>query len=198
MGLVAVAVAVAGVIGGFALSEERWAAFGVIFLLGCGGLALGWVQGYLDRVATADAFLLHRPVSVERIHVARTLGGAVTVLLAVCWTVVVMFLWPSRHGYDLLQLRFDPVLDPLSRGDFTGGVAAFALLFAGAVWAAARFGASARDPRAAVCLGVLLPVMLAFTVLRIPSIAASTALLVATLVVATAATVLRLSARSGE
>src|SRR5687767_13066628 len=139
----AFAVALLAAIVGSVLKQNRDAAMHMIVLFAFLGLPLGAYQGFLDRRATQDAFLLHRPLSFTRLHAARTLAGAASLAFVAAVGLAVMFLVPWRRGVAGLEILVDPVTYP-HWSDVTPGRVAFAVAACAATWAAARLGASAR------------------------------------------------------
>jgi hypothetical protein len=110
-----------------------------------------------DRLAAEDEFLMHRPVSAVRIHVARGLAG----LVSVAATFATAF---GVACYAAYRAGFDEHGDPIPKwghrpwwNDVTPSRAEFAMLFAVACWALVRLGGSASRPVVALFLAPTLP-----------------------------------------
>ena len=146
-----------------------------------GGLALGLAQGLLDQLRRDDLFLKHRPLSADRLQLARTLAGLL--VLAIALLAFFASLWittwidtmqlarlRARIGADLL-----PDHDPIHYGLATH---ALVVSFAIASWALARFVAGLRPYALVVPACLVVPVAAWAVVSRAPTIPA--ALLIAT------------------
>ncbi len=194
--IAALALALVGVLVGFCLKLDNDAAMGMVVAVGLLGGPLGAWQGFLDRRAAQDEFLLHRPMSAARLHTARAAAGVVAALTVAIVPLAVMLFVPYRRGLPVVGSLLDPAPDP-QWSDVTGGRVAFAVLVCAAMWAVARLGASARGPLAAAICGLLMPATLSFALMRVSGSPAAAATLVGgALVVAAGASREMLSLRS--
>jgi hypothetical protein len=188
----AIAVALLAVWLGFMMKWRDRVAVELIEALAFEGFLVGAWQGFLDRRAAADEFLLHRPLSAASIHGARAAAGLATTLAACVLTLCVLLLVPVERA-----LTVDPGIDGAPDGwiDFTAGRAAFAVLAAVAVWALTRLGASARRPVAAVLFGGLLPLTAVLAAGRTRDDGAAVAIFAAAAAVGMALSVANLAVR---
>ncbi len=156
----------------------------LIVMLGIEGCLLGARLAVLDRRAASDEFLLHRPVSAARIHIARGAAGLAVLALVVGATFAVMSYAAYRQGFDLQD---NPLpnwdLEPWWK-DVTPGRVAFGTLFAAVAWAITRLGGSAARPLTAMFLAPALPYALVLLIGRTSGVAAPTAIVTAVGVVA--------------
>jgi hypothetical protein len=166
----------------------------LIIALGFEGYVLGAWQGFLDRREAADEFLLHRPVSTMRIHLARGAAGAAMAGAACAVTLAVMLLVPYRRGFGVVG-KVGDLPEATWWSDFTPGRAAFAVLVCLAAWAVARLGASSRRPVAAVFLAIALSLVSLLMLGRTRDDAAAIAITVGAAVVAATLTLANLNLR---
>jgi len=138
--------------------------------LGFQACVLGAWQAFLDRLAASDEFLMHRPVSAVRIHVARGLAGLAVLAVAIAATFGVMCYVAYRAGFDEHGTpNPEWALRPWWN-DLTRGRAEFAVLFAAACWALVRLGGSASRPIVALFLAPTLPFLFLLMIGRAPGI----------------------------
>ena len=71
-------------------------------ILGLIGGGFGLFQGLLDRARRSDGFLLHRPLSALRIHLARSLAGFTTLYVGVAAAVAGGAWW---HWRETVRVR---------------------------------------------------------------------------------------------
>ncbi len=103
-----------------------------------GAAVLGIVQGLLDRMRIGDTFLYHRPVARHRIALARTLAGALHVVIA----ATVLLLALRVHAIPLVS---DPTWRYFAEPTvLTAGQIFLSVVAALAIWAAVRLGFSFR------------------------------------------------------
>jgi hypothetical protein len=139
-------------------------------MLGVQACILGAGQALLDQFASRDEFLMHRPVSAVRIHVARGLAGLAILAVTIATTFGVMCYVAYRAGLDV---HGDPLPGWNDRpwwNDLTPGRAEFAVLFAAACWALVRLGGSASRPIVALFLAPTLPFLFLLMIGRSPGI----------------------------
>ncbi|MHC4816885.1 MAG: hypothetical protein ACYTF8_02320 [Planctomycetota bacterium] len=123
------------------------------------GIALGLAQGVLDRLHRDDHFLLHRPVSLTRLHGARTLAGFSACLLALLVVLAV-------HGITLAT-RWQYGANKELVSPLSGYFAACAVMLA--VWAVVRSIVTIRRLWAIAVLLVAVPFVINATWGRTPS-----------------------------
>lgn len=170
---------------GLALGSKLGREISLLFVaLGLLGIVVGAWQAVLDRLAARDQFLMHRPVSAARLHVARTFAGAAVLVAAVAATFAV-------GAYMAYRAKFDSEGRPLPDfhtltwwRDGTSGRAAFAVLLAFTMQAVTRLGGNAGRPLVAVVLAPAAPFLLVLALGRSPGVAVPTAVAVAAGVVA--------------
>jgi hypothetical protein len=139
-------------------------------LLGLQACVFAAWQALLDQFAARDEFLMHRPVSAVRIHVARGVAGLVVLAATLATTFGVACYVAYRAGFDV---HGNPVPEWELRpwwNDLTPGRAAFAVLFATACWALVRLGGSASRPIIALFLAPTLPFLFLMMIGRTPGI----------------------------
>lgn len=149
-------------------SLSRWLEDLVLFV-GVGGLALGCLQGVLDRLHGSDLFALHRPVPAGRMELARTLAGtavATSGLLALAIAHRISTEWDLanllRHGLaratGIPRQHLTYLTDPWALEHIGGREALLlgALLLGG--WSVARFAVGSMRPRWATAATAVLPV----------------------------------------
>ncbi len=160
-----------------------------------GGLALGCLQGVLDRLRRADLFALHRPAPAGRMEIARTSAGLLAALAGFGALVACHRIATAIELSDLERLRAaveaaNPgirevgrvtLIDPSRVPDHLGGREALllgSLLLAAA--SIARFAAGSVRPRWAPAALVALP-FLAWSLVAQARLAAGVLLLLAAL-----------------
>lgn len=84
--------------------------------LGLIGGGFGLFQGLLDRARRGDGFLLHRPISSLRVHLARSLAGLATLCVGVAAAVAGGAWW---HWRETARAREQ---GDLHRGFFAGSM----------------------------------------------------------------------------
>ena len=183
------------IVGGVLKEEEREASLAVLVTLGIAGWLVGAWQGWLDRRAVRDAFLLHRPISPARIHGARALAGLGVqgVVSLVLLAILLILPWP-RDGRLVGGLLGDG--DLRWWRDFDLGTGLVAASYGIGVWAAARLGASAARPASACVLAVLLPVTVTMAAYRTATNAAAVAVVLGAGALCAALTLASLALRS--
>lgn len=161
-------VATAAITGAAATGPRgRWLEDLVLFVV-VAGLALGCLQGVLDRLRASDLFALHRPVPAGRMELARTLAGAAVVasgllVLGVSHRVSTEVDLASLMRHGLLRMAGvqhadRTYLTEIWDLDHIGGREAFllgALLFCG--WSIARFAAGSARRRWVATAMIALP-----------------------------------------
>jgi len=157
---------------GFALGAARHqtVALALMIMLSLIGFAVGVWQARLDRAASEDQFLRHRPMSSLRIHVARSVAGVAVAAAAAAVLFATMAYVAWRFSFD----EFGRPLFDFDRpwwADFTVPRAAFAFVCATATWAVARIGASPRSSVARPLLALALPTLFGRLVARTPGVA---------------------------
>ena len=193
LGIAAIVVAVLGVLVGLAPKSSSLFGMGVLPLHGGLGVLVGAWQAFLDRRATGDAFLLHRPLAAWRLHAARAAAGLAVVLVVSLASLAVTLYVPWRRALETFGPLRDP--KPFPRWiDFTPGIAAFAVAFAAATWAATRFGASQAGVVPALFLGAFMPSLLAMSLAATTTDGAAVALVLLSGALATTLLVARQSA----
>lgn len=141
-----------------------------------GGLALGLAQGLLDQFRRDDAFLKHRPLSADRLQLARTSAGLLVLAIALLAFFASLWIATWVDAMQLARLRARLGVDLLSDHDpIHYGLATHALVVSLAVasWAAARFVAGLRPYALIVPACLIVPVAAWAVVSRTPTIEAA-------------------------
>jgi hypothetical protein len=180
-------VIVLGVLGGIYAADAHWglSSGDLLDLALVGGIALGVAHGVLDRVHRDDQFLLHRPVSLMRLHGGRALAGATA-----CAAVVVVVV--AVHAIALADRWRYGVTHRLSTpgvGYLTTSTAMFA------AWAVVWAIIGARRRWWIFMLLVLVPFALRSTWGRTPSELAATLFLLAVAAAAAGLSIVTLAGR---
>jgi hypothetical protein len=138
-----------------------------------GGLALGALQGALDRWRTVDLFALHRPIPAARMEACRTLAGATVVLVALIALVLAHRVATAIEmaDFDRLRVRIHGYNRPEHLGAAEIAILAAVLL---AAWAVARFGAGAVRIRWAVPALVAAPLAASSILTRVAGVPTTT------------------------
>jgi hypothetical protein len=175
--------------------------FALLIGLGIEGLVVGAGQAVRDRRERGDEFMLHRPVSAVRIHVARGAAGfaVLAVSVAAMFGTTLYVVYRAMHDVDAIHRHRVP--DELWWRELEGPRTACALLFAAATWALARLGGSVGARLTATLLAPGLPLVLVLVIGRTPGVGVpvavtAAAFVVASLLSAANATVRRAARRS--
>ncbi len=167
-----------------------------------GGALVGAIQGWLDRRARGDAFLLHRPASAARIHGTRTAAGG----LAAAGLALMFHIGIAAH-HAFLPDEFRPnwntlshPLDPAEQVFFTAAPAPLAtrvlvgFAAALALWSALRISVARPGVVRAGALALTLPPLLCLRLVSVDGPGASLALACAAAAVLSALAIADLAA----
>ncbi len=141
-----------------------------------GGLALGLAQGLLDQLRRDDAFFKHRPLSAERLQVARTVAGLLVLAIALLAFFASLWITTWIDTMQLARLRVRIGADVLPYHDpIHYGLATHALVVSLAIasWALARYVTGLRPYALVVPACLVVPVAAWAVVSRAPTIPAA-------------------------